>query len=333
MEDKIKIYVPKSINNILLKDIERFEFFKKDGSLNKNEFYNCLIVNYYESYQKNNNEIFNHIKDTLKANVKWDEYKTNDISYEILNYVETKTNKQDGPKSEVTLSIKPTKSSSTVINYIQNYLIKNTTLSNYFRNMFSSYSFLPQDKRERIIFKNNFDKLEEAIKEKRKVYFNTSNSKDPHVVSPYAIANSKEELFNYLLADNDNMPFSYRVGRIKKLVILEEQSHVNKDEISIFEKMKSFGPQFAYTKEDSNIEIKVKFTELGKQMYKRIYLHRPLYTKIDGDYYYFDCPKSQAFQYFSRFGKNAIVVAPKELVDEINNFYYSAIRAYKNNKS
>ena len=37
MEEKIKIYIPESINNILLKDMERFEFFKKDGSFNKND--------------------------------------------------------------------------------------------------------------------------------------------------------------------------------------------------------------------------------------------------------------------------------------------------------
>ena len=44
MEEKIKIYIPESVNNILLKDMERFEFFKKDSSLNKNEFYNTLFV-------------------------------------------------------------------------------------------------------------------------------------------------------------------------------------------------------------------------------------------------------------------------------------------------
>ena len=62
MEEKIKIYIPESINNILLKDMERFEFFKKDGSFNKNEFYNTLIMNYYEQYQNQQSDLFNHIK-------------------------------------------------------------------------------------------------------------------------------------------------------------------------------------------------------------------------------------------------------------------------------
>ena len=29
MEEKIKIYIPESVNNILLKDMERFEFLKR----------------------------------------------------------------------------------------------------------------------------------------------------------------------------------------------------------------------------------------------------------------------------------------------------------------
>ena len=328
MEEKIKIYVPESINNILLKDMERFEFFKKDGSLNKNEFYNTLIVNYYEAYQKDNSEIFDHIQKTLKNNTKWDEFKTNDISYQILSFVETKTNKLDGPKSEVALSMKPTKNSSTVINYIQNYLVKYTTLSNYFRNLFASYSLLPQDRRERIIFKKNFEVLEEAIKTNRKVYFTTTNKDAPHVASPYTIANSKEELFNYLLADYNNLPFSFRVGRLRKLVILNEQSSFNKRNIPIFEKMIKFGPQFAYEVKEPEIEIKVLLTERGKEMYKSMYLHRPRYTKIDGDHYYFDCSRSQAYQYFSRFGRNAIIESPKTLTTDIHKFYAIANKAY-----
>ena len=68
MEEKIKIYIPESVNNILLKDMERFEFFKKDGSLNRNEFYNTLILNYYEQYEESQGEIFSHIQEVIREN-------------------------------------------------------------------------------------------------------------------------------------------------------------------------------------------------------------------------------------------------------------------------
>ena len=329
MEEKIKIYVPESINNILLKDMERFEFFKKDGSLNKNEFYNTLIVNYYEAYQKDNSEIFDHIQKVIKNNAKWDEFKTNDISYQILSFVETKTNKLDGSKSEVTLSMKPTKNSSAVINYVQNYLVKYTTLSNYFRNLFASYSLLPQDRREKIIFKKNFEILEEAIQTNRKIYFTTVNKDTAHIASPYSIANSKEELFNYLIADYNDLPYSFRIGRLRKIMILNEQREFIERNIPIFEKMIEFGPQFAYEVKNPCDEIQVSLTERGKQMYQSMYLHRPKYTKIEGDIYYFNCSKQQAYQYFSRFGHNAIVTKPKSLVGDLHKFYAIANKAYR----
>ena len=50
MQEKIKIYLPNDIYQIILKDMELFEFYKKDGSLNRNEFLNKLITNYYEIY-------------------------------------------------------------------------------------------------------------------------------------------------------------------------------------------------------------------------------------------------------------------------------------------
>ena len=57
MQEKIKIYLPNDIYQIILKDMELFEFYKKDGSLNRNEFLNKLITNYYEIYSLNNEKL------------------------------------------------------------------------------------------------------------------------------------------------------------------------------------------------------------------------------------------------------------------------------------
>ena len=59
--EKIKIAVPKEINQILDRDIESFEFLKKDLSLNKNSFINSLIIAYFEQFmkeKKNERELF-----------------------------------------------------------------------------------------------------------------------------------------------------------------------------------------------------------------------------------------------------------------------------------
>ncbi|MEE3425848.1 MAG: hypothetical protein VZR26_09805, partial [Erysipelotrichaceae bacterium] len=181
MEEKIKIYLPDSINKILLKDMERFEFFKKDGSLNRNEFYNTLIVNYYEQYEESHSAIFNHIKEAIGKRSSLKDQDISDIAADILQYVDVKTYQLDRQKYDAAISMKPTRKSADDIDYIQSCLLGTSTLSNYFRNMFASYSLLPQDKRETIIFKQTFDLIREAIEEDRKIYFTTFSNDAPHI--------------------------------------------------------------------------------------------------------------------------------------------------------
>ncbi len=329
MEEKIKIYIPESVNNILLKDMERFEFFKKDGSLNKNEFYNTLIVNYYEQYEENQSDIFSHIKESIESRTSLKDQDISDIAADILQYVDIRTYQLDRERFDVAIAMKPTKKSSDDIDYIQNCLLGNSTLSNYFRNMFASYSLLPQDKRETIIFRQNFELIRQAIDNDRKIYFTTTNNNAPHIVSPYTIANSKEELFNYVLCKYNNFPYSFRIGRIKQIKILNESRDLTGPIIEVFDRMARFGPQFSYEVKKPHIPIKVKFSERGKRQYRSMYLHRPQYFKEEDDIYYFDCSRSQAFQYFSRFGSNAVVLEPEDLRSDLQKFFSIADRKYR----
>lgn len=328
MEEKIKIYIPESVNSILLKDMERFEFFKKDGSLNRNEFYNTLIVNYYEQYEENQSTVFSHIRDSIAARSDIKEQDIGDIAADILKYIEIRAYRLDREKYDTSISIKPTRKSSDDIDYIENCLLGNSTLSNYFRNMFASYSLLPQDKRETIIFRQNFELIRKAIEEDRKIYFTTQKSGVAHTVSPYAIANSKEELFNYLLCRFNDMPYSFRISRIRQIKILNEQRDIDEESIAVFEKMARFGPQFSYEYKKPHSLIRVQLNERGVKMFRSVYLHRPSPLSIEDDVYVFDCSKMQAFNYFSRFGANALVLEPEELRQDLYRFYNRANRRY-----
>ena len=70
MEEKIKIYISKDVHEILLKDMELFEFYKKNQTLNKNDFMNTLIMNYHETYQKRCSDLYQHISMKLKNEMK-----------------------------------------------------------------------------------------------------------------------------------------------------------------------------------------------------------------------------------------------------------------------
>ena len=329
MEEKIKIYIPQSVNNILLKDMENFEFFKKDGSLNKNEFYNTLIVNYYEQYEENQSDIFSHIMDSIRDNTSLNDSVISDIAADILQYIDVRTLQLNKQKYDVAIAMKPTRYSSSDIEYIQNCLLGNSTLSNYFRNMFASYSLLPQDKRETIIFKPLFDQINEAIENDRKIYFTTYSSRSPHIASPYAVSNSKEELFNYLICSYNHRPYSFRICRIEQIKILNESREIPDSMAEVFDNMIKYGPQFAYEVTKPSTPIKVLLTERGKDQFKKIYLHRPHPSRIEGDIYYFECSRGQIFQYFSRFGNNAVVLEPKELMADLHKFYALADKKYR----
>ncbi|MBO7697824.1 MAG: hypothetical protein J6S38_02165, partial [Erysipelotrichaceae bacterium] len=123
MEEKIKIYIPENVNAILLKDMERFEFFKKDYSLNKNEFYNTLIINYYEQYEENQSDIFSHITETIRDRSDLKDQDVSDIAANILQYVDLRTYQLDRRRYDVSISMKPTKKSADDIEYIQNCLL------------------------------------------------------------------------------------------------------------------------------------------------------------------------------------------------------------------
>ena len=330
MQEKIKIYLPNDIYQIILKDMELFEFYKKDGSLNRNEFLNKLITNYYEIYSLNNEKVLESIKQKL-FNSDIDENAVEDMALSILYSLDFNHLELNHKRNNVTISMKPTKDTSFIFDYISDNLLNGTTLSGYLRSLISSYVHIPQDKRERILFKDNYELVDKAIQNNKKIYFviKRYDKETRHIVSPFAIENSKEELFNYLLADKDSVPMSFRISRIKNLAVLNESASFSSLSLDSFQKMIKNGPQFAYGEKENN-PIKIKLTDAGKLKYTRIYLHRPDYREIENNnIYVFDCSYLQATQYFERFGSDAIVLEPQDLRDRFELFYNKARKAYK----
>lgn len=325
MEEKIKVYVSEEVGHILLKDMELFEFYKKDRQLNKNDFINTLILHYHESYQQSNSELFEYIRRTLEKEFVCSEQKIGDIAYDILKYTQSKAFRPEKGKLDSSFSIKPTKKSKAVIQYIQECLLSRTTMSNYFRNMLSSYCLLPQDKREEVIFRDKFEEIRSAIDNDRKIYLKHKYNDSKYVVSPYAVSGSKEELFNYLIAEYNGRPYSFRISRLEKVIALNEVRSFKEGMEGIFDKMIAYGPQFAFEKER---EICVRLEPYGRLMFEKVYLHRPKPIRVEGDRYYFDCSDNQIIQYFFRFGKFAYIETPVQLREEMLKRYRMAARAY-----
>ncbi len=330
MEEKIKVNITQSTYSILLKDMELFEFYKDNGELNKNLFYNTLILNYYEKYLENENKLLKHITTTIKEYTTLQKDDLNLLACDIIDKIQ-KANFESDQKFSVTASVKPTKMAEKAFDYIEEYLLTNTSISNYFRNLFVSYTALPQDQREKIIFKNQYETILEAINNKKKIFFTTKKGgRGRHESSPYIITNSKEELFNYLLAVYKNRAYTFRLSRILDVTILKEDIVITDEQKSIFEKMIKYGPQYSYGENELE-EIVVKLTPRGIEQFKSMYIHRPTPDRIDGDLYYFNCSYTQVLQYFVKLGRNACIISPISLAQNLKEFYFSGYNAYLTN--
>ncbi len=331
MEEKIRVNLSKRTNDLLLKDAENFEFFKKDGTLNKNSFLNRLITNYHLDYSGKQKEMLGIITSNI-FDLNDDPSLIEEAGYGILNRLNLYSGGTD-ENSEVHISFRPTRESSDTIEFIETHELRGSSRSNYYRMLFDSYCSLPQDKRERIIFKDLVDLIEEAIEEDRQIYLLSKNnyalSLPGLTLSPYSLSLTREELYNYLLAElNDyHAVRTMRLCRIRSIRILAEKRSFTRDVLDKLDRMILNGPQYPYLDEEEG-PIKVRFNEEGLRMFKVYYLHRPVPTGIEDNIYTFDCSQMQAATYFSRFGENAMILSPEKLSRRMLNFHAAARKRY-----
>lgn len=327
MYDKIKAGVNARVAEILNKDAEAFEFFKKDGSLNKNAFVTRLIVNFNEAFRARRAGMLNTIKAGMERKVGVSGEKLDALCRELVIRLERRSGA--GAKTDKVVSVKPTKESAPTIDYIEEYLLSGRSLSEYFRNMFTTYASLPQDEREKIIFRPQYDAVMRAIAQGKQLFIVTSGvpSGKKLQIKPYSVVTSKEEMHCYLLAVNaEGACLPLRLSRMISVVQIEENSSFTQSQLDIFARMAAFGPQYRYSEGEE--EAVVRLTERGVKMFKAMYVHRPVPTKTDNNLYHFKCSHMQLFQYFVRFGKDAFVISPEQLRDRIKRFYIGGLKSY-----
>lgn len=332
MLEKIKINVTAHTATIIDKDIESFEFYKSDGrTFNKNNFITKLIVNYHNTFREKEIAMYEQLKKTISSAVKANDSIVETLTYNIISQFYKSNISPNKEKLNHSISIKPTKETAPIIEYIEKYMLSGSTLSEYFRKMFYSYASLPQDEREKIIFKPQYTALNEAIKAKRSVYITFYNTESRNCeVMPYAITCAKEELHCYLIGSAKS-PMTFRLSRIATVTPLNSSKDFSPYELKVFDKILTYGAQFNYFDDDFQ-PVAVELTERGEKLYKKILIHRPVATKIEGNIYHFECSHFQIVHYFVRFGKDALVLSPDSVINSIIRFHREATRRYYRTK-
>ena len=285
-----------------------------------------LINNYYLEFANQDKAL---TKDLLKALKPIDD---DYLKNEALKNIVKALNNNDftnpiKDKSKI-ISIKPTKISQKAISHINNILVNDESMASYYRRLFISYTKKIKTIRERIIFKENYNLINQAIENKSKVFITLNSKVSYKNANIYAIANPKDELYNYVLFEADGNPETIRLANIESIIILPELISFKDESINVFLKQIKYGPQ--YIIEDNEDEpVKIKLTKRGIKLYNRIYLYRPEYDEVNGDIYTFKGPYQQIIHYFKRFGNDAIVLSPKSVQNALRNFYYFANKEYK----
>lgn len=325
MEEKIKVSLPKQTLMLLKKDCEDFKILKDDGSCNMNAFVNTLIVNFYEEFSSFEEKLHNDIKDALFCVP--EQYKSRALDG-IIKAISKRNDFGEIKKESSTLSFKPTKQTYGTMAFIEAALIKNEAISSYYRRLFVQYSKKTKNEREKIIHKDNFQLLSKAIENGVQVCIVHKSGQVQNNLSPYLIASSRDELFNYLLSYCDKNNHTIRLANISSVTLLPSKATFSKKNIELFKRQIENGVQYPFYPSDDNI-IKVELTEKGKKLFQKIYLYRPIPQKIEGDIYYFNCSANQALYYFERFGDSAIILSPKKLGIAMRDYHYYALKKYR----
>ena len=181
------------------------------------------------------------------------------------------------------------------------------TEASFIRNLI--YGYISQSKviRERFIFEKLIKKIQNGIKDKKKIKIKFENSEK--IVSPYNILYSSMEVSNYLFcySEEDKDYKNYRLYNIKYVYVLEESRRVG-DEEYIKRVRNDFDPFLSY-----NMLVAIRLSSEGKKNYDRIKTNRPKLIKKLEDRWIVEGSEEKIKRYFSYFMSDIEILSPMNL--------------------
>lgn len=277
--EKINIYMPEETKDKLDRDMEMFEIFKHNGwDVNKNQFLTLLIKGYYDVYVQENIAM----RDKVMAALRSTSLSAKEIETAANAVIESVFDLQPGKRvgrNAKKLSLKPTKDIEGILESIENE--SDEFLSRYLCRMFMRYCEKPFHQRERIIFKEIYDKLQGYCQARQPLNI-TVSSGDIRMVIPYCIAVGREEMFNYLLCqevtERDNRAMAFALHRIRNININRKKESIDPIVRKRLDCMVRLGAEYAL---NDVTQICVQLNKRGIREYHRIYFGRPLCERIE----------------------------------------------------
>lgn len=326
MLDKIKVNLSYYVYNTILQDMVRFEFFKPNGDVNRNEFLNCIIYNFYQNKLKKREKLKEELMQNalltdisnknkqimLNSAIKiMDDFYNEDISYRYHHLY---------------FMIYPTKQTNNFFNDIYQNEIKNTvSISSFIRRLLNEYASLPQCVRENIAKREEAIKLHTACTEKNVIYFFVSGHE--YKLAPFDLVINREETYTYLIGIDLNSkkqkPISIKLSKIYNITISKEEYKFTKQQHEEIMNIIMNGVEFA---SGDMVKVKIKVTEAGIKMLEFKTHNRPNIININNDIYEVSCTISNFINYFISFGKEIKVVDNEDIKNRMRKFYSLALK-------
>ena len=193
----------------------------------------------------------------------------------------------------------------------------------YFRELFEIYCSKFKYQRELFIYEDKLKSILDAIKDENKLkikYFSEIIDVDPIFIRREDKGN---ENFLFCYVEKLNSYQNYKLKEMEIVAILPEKMK-KRDKKFIDSMKKKYDPFLGKA-----TTIKVKLTTLGESLLKTFTEYRPKLIKNEKDIYYFETSEEQAKIYFRGFTKEAEILEPLSLREEIIKEYQEALNMYK----
>lgn len=324
MNEKYKIRVSNNTYYSLMEDMIDFEFFKPNGELNKNSFYNLVISRFYNNYiyqQEYIQDVLNEGFSNVNKN------KLVNIAGNIVDKINFEKNSDlDIYYHDKNIYIQVTSETRELYRHIEENSLKNKSLSEFIRNLLNEYISKPYYIREKYIFLKQYNDICVAIKNKRrvKIHFNEGDL----LFEPYKFEISTNYNRNYLvgfsIGKKRKKVQSIKLSKIKSVTILADYFSLTKDECEYLDSRLEYGPEFL---SDKMSKIIIQLDDKGIRSYYLLSKGRP-YCKSSNEQtgiFIFECDENYLFNYLKSFGRHVKIIEPLSLKEKLNKFHSDSI--------
>ena len=266
-----------------------------------------LMRNDTEEFGINNNKLCNYILERFKYNKKMDSEKLLEMQGRPLKKI-----------IQFDLNV-----SNREIYYDILKENKVEVEAEYFRELFEIYTSKFKYQRELFIFEDRVKAILEGIKEKKKLKIRYLNK--VFTVEPYFIKREErgDENFLFCYVEEKKEYANFKLKELEIISLLDEKIK-GRDKKFIESMRKNFDPFFG----NGNI-VKVRLTHEGLSLLKSLTNYRPKLVKKEGDIYSFEVANENAKLYFRQFSKEAEILYPPSLREEIKREYLEVLELYK----